>query len=175
MSDSTSSPPTSPVSRVPLWVKLTLFGSLALNLVVVGLVAGMMSRGGPDGRSGGPGREGATPFTQALDKDARRAISRDLKRSMRESAEGREIRRMRREDHAAALAVLRAPDFDAEAFVATLERQAGLTTQLATKGAEALSRHLQEISFEERLSYADRVEDVLKSAHKARKPGLRKE
>ncbi|MGX9357214.1 periplasmic heavy metal sensor [Roseobacteraceae bacterium S113] len=156
-----------PKTRVPVWVKIALVSSLALNLIVAGLVIGAVSQGGP-GKGPGMGRDGgATPFARALDKDDRRAVGREIRRSLRDGAGGAQME-ARRQGQSEALALLRAEEFDSDAFATVMARQADFTKTLAQTGSSVLSRHLGQMSYEERLDYADRVEEQLKKRRKPR-------
>ena len=69
-------PDKSTSARTPLWLRIIFFLSLALNLLVAGLVIGHMLGDGPDRRVPRVDRMGG-PMTFALSHEDRRAIGDD--------------------------------------------------------------------------------------------------
>ena len=160
--------------RTSLWVKITLFVSLALNLIILGLIAGVIARGGPIGdraMASASRAEFRTPFVRALEPEQRREVSRDIRRSLRDLRDdgGEGPRVMRAALHRDALEMLRAEDFDADAFGSLMAQQSEITKVFASAGAKALARHLGTLSRADRLAYADRVEIAIKNSPR-RKP-----
>lgn len=149
-----------PAFRTPRWLKITLFASLALNLIVLGLVGGVLASGGPKGAvQARMGNQGATAFVMGLEREDRREIGREIRKSFGKTGKGG--MKGRRGLHREALALLRAEDFDASAFQAVLAKQADSMTEVAVAGSVALTEHISDFTHEERLAYADRVEDAL--------------
>ena len=148
-----------PPKRSGRWLKLALFASLAINLAVVGLVAGAFLRGGPD-RPGGPGAESyARPYMSALPKEQRR----EMFRGVREDARGKvPDRRARRALYGDVLTALRAEPFDPAALKAAAQRQAEAGVTLLQATQTAWIDVVAGMSAEERAAYAQRVEDALK-------------
>ncbi len=94
--------------------------SLALNLAVVGMVAGAMLRDG-SGMRGAMVRDlGFGPFTEALSREDRRALRQAL---FERAPEIRQARQQRQEDLQALVAILRAEPFDAAALAAAMAEQ----------------------------------------------------
>lgn len=145
-----------PRTGAPRWMRWLLLASLALNLLVVGVVAGFAIKGGPDGRKGPPGGMGA--MHRAL-SDAERA---DLKRRMIREFRGRtEEREAVREELAALVELLRAEPFDASAAT---ERMAQVRTVFDGRVASAqalLVGYWSEMSAAGRAAYADRLEQEM--------------
>jgi uncharacterized membrane protein len=139
------------------WIRVLLVGSLAMNLLVVGLVAGVMVRGGPFG--GGPsGREPVTPYTRAIAETDRGALRRELGRALRNRDGTRgEVTAAYKE----ALSILRADPYDAAAMEAILRKQAELTDRRRRQGEAFLAGYLARMSIDERHAYADRLEDEI--------------
>lgn len=138
------------------WVKVVLFGSLALNLLVAGLAVGAFLHGPPN--HGGRDRDPALPFTRAFDEDQRR----DLRRALRNDFEthrgtGPGIV----EDYSRALDVLRAEPFDPEALRDLLEAQGARADERRKRGQAILAQALTDLTPEARRAYADRLEQEL--------------
>src|SRR6056297_1168972 len=72
--------------RTPLWLRLTLLGSLALNLLVIGAVAGAFVFGGPEHRALRDRGDPVPVFIRALDPTDRRALRQDLLENLRDRA-----------------------------------------------------------------------------------------
>ena len=77
-------PDKSTSARTPLWLRIIFFLSLALNLLVAGLVIGHMLGDGPDRRVPRVDRMGG-PMTFALSHEDRRAIGDALRKEYREN------------------------------------------------------------------------------------------
>ena len=145
--------PDGPASR---WVRVLLVGSLVLNLLFIGAVAGMAVGhwGRGDGRPGGPD-PGFGPFTDALTREDRQALKRELARKVPD------MRRMRAEmdgDMAAVAATLRRDPFDAAALRAALAQMRGRFQSRMEIGVDLLVGRLTEMSPDERRAFADRLE-----------------
>ncbi len=153
-----SDPVTSP--RQPGWLRIVLFASLAMNLLVIGLAVGVYSQGGPQRHGGAGGGDSGMrlPFVAAMETSERRALSRELRRELRGLRPDRGARRARYER---ALALLGADTFDAAAFGALLEDQRNLQHAQAQKGMELLLAHITAMSETERKAYAERLREVL--------------
>ncbi|KUF12170.1 periplasmic heavy metal sensor [Pseudoponticoccus marisrubri] len=142
------------------WLRIVLFASLALNLAVAGLVAGMLLSGGPrppDGRHK-PG-DAIFPYTRAFDEAQGRALRDNLRQAFREDWDG--VRRDLLDDYRAALEVLRAEPFDAQAMQALVEAQVARAEARRLRGQEVFLAMLEGMSPEDRRAYADRLEDHL--------------
>ncbi|KCV81525.1 hypothetical protein ATO10_11452 [Actibacterium atlanticum] len=141
------------------WGRLVLVISLALNLMVLGIVGGaVLSRGGPSG----PPRIDVLsfgPYTAALDQDGRRVLRREI------FAEGKgvgNVRKLLRQDFEAVLAALRATPFDAEATGVLMN----VPTDRIAGHADYVRQHVLELIMQmddaERAAYADRLEEKLR-------------
>lgn len=140
----------------PRWMRLLLVASLALNLLVVGVVAGFAIKGGPDGHSGPPGGMGA--MHRAL-SDAERA---DLKRRMiREFRDRKEDRAAVRREMAGLVELLRADAFDPAAAADRMARVRALFNGRVTAAQDLLIGYWIEMTPSERAAYADRLEQEM--------------
>lgn len=151
--------PTDPPKARP-WVKILLFASLALNLAVVGLVAGALLSG-PRDRDRNPILRdlGFGPFVSALPNADKRALTNALRE---QAGPFRENRRELRRSMEAILDALRQDPFDAEAFSALIEDQRRWILRRQDIGAEALVARISEMTPAERAAYADSLSERLR-------------
>ena len=147
--------------RMSRGIRIVLFLSLALNLLVVGLVAGFIFRGGPDGRPPKHVRDAVAPYTAALERGDRREIGRRIYRSLRAEGSREAMRAEMRAEYTKALTLLRAETFDADAFADVIARQTTRAADRQKFGQRELVRHLSEMTTEERRAYAQRVAEAL--------------
>ncbi len=132
--------------------------SLALNLAVVGMVAGAMLRDGPGMRGAMVRDLGFGPFTEALSHEDRRALRQAL---FERAPEIRQARQQRQEDLQALVAILRAEPFDAAALAAAMaEQEARMVGQLRL-GQTVLQERIAAMTPEARRGFAERLEDGL--------------
>lgn len=151
----TEDTPSTPKKR--RWLMPLLFTSLAVNLLIAGMVVGWSFS---DGRTDRPIRGVlGEPFVRALPDSARQAIRSDIER---ERGRIRESRVALRERVQAFLAALRSDPFVPEDVLRLLaeQRQVGIARQ--EFGEELLMRRLTEMTPEERGGYADRLEQQLR-------------
>ncbi|MFQ1701758.1 periplasmic heavy metal sensor [Loktanella agnita] len=132
--------------------RVVLVISLALNLAVVGLVAGAAI----SGRFGdGPPRNydfGLGPIARALEPDERRAIGAAMRRD--DSLRGMNMRARMRDT----LAALRAEPFDRVAVQALIEEQNARMGQLQRAAQAALLDQIAEMDPARRAAFADQLE-----------------
>lgn len=144
------------------WVLPLLFVSLALNLLVVGIVVGAMFQGGGkdrDGRPMGPARSVlGEPFVRALEPSDRVALGREIIANRDQLSENRSVLRSRVER---LLEQLREEEFDREAVSALLSEQRSLAVNRQEVGEVLLLNRLEDMSVEERRAYADRLGESL--------------
>lgn len=168
MTDLPPIPPEAPKSaRSPLWMRITLAASLAVNLLVVGVIVGsLVTRDGRgDGmRSPGALRDlGPIPFVVALEPEDRRGLIRAMRGEAASLSQNREELRARFE---AFLAALRADPFDASTVAGLLGEQRQIGAQRQAIGEKLLLERLSEMSTEERQAYADRLDKSLRRGSK---------
>ena len=140
-----------------LW-KIVFAFSLALNLAVIGLVAGVgfRSAGGKPPQSF---EFGLGPIGQALNKEQRRGIGRELRANanLRESG--------RPGPHgmvSAVIEILRADEFDPVALQVALDQPNERIKALQTAARAAFVAQVSEMSDEDRSAFADRIEESAK-------------
>jgi uncharacterized membrane protein len=152
-------PPPGGPSGTPRWVKLLLVVSLALNLAVAGLVAGVVLKSGGGGPRGAQVRDlGFGPFSEALGAEDREALRRGF---MERAPNLRELRQTLREDGAEVLAALRAEPFDPARLAAVLAGQGERIAKRLALGQDLLAQRIAEMTPEARAAFADRLEDSL--------------
>lgn len=155
-----------PASGASRGFKILLALSLAVNMAVLGVVAGSALKMRHDG-----GRPAATrdmafgPFAEALSRDQRRALFKGM------AERGSNLRAAREEfrsDVAALAASLRRSPFDAEEFRSLLMRQGARVEARADEGREALADLLATMPEAERIEFADRLERAMEKRRRPR-------
>ncbi|MEO0938575.1 MAG: periplasmic heavy metal sensor [Pseudomonadota bacterium] len=151
-----------PRRRTPLWLRITLAVSLALNLLIVGMVVGVFVRfgGGPPPRAA---VDFAVPYVRALAPAQRRAVFRDV-RARGEDAPMRRAARAR--SYATVVEALRAQPFDPAALKALVRAQAEGAAQLQRTAQAAWLGLVAQMSDAERAAYADRVAEFAQRPRK---------
>ncbi|WP_424969536.1 periplasmic heavy metal sensor [Dinoroseobacter sp. S76] len=146
-------------SRAPRpWL---LYGSLALNLLVIGLVVGAVLGGGPRGPGGKPlFIDSPIPLIRALDDTTRDTLKAALDDHRSKSAGGP---RARVRQTRALLDTLRSTPFDPAAFETLLTSQSEAMAARNAAGRAALTGAIAQMSDAERSAYADRIEEVLRA------------
>lgn len=146
-------------------LRIALALSVALNLAVVGMVAGAIFRDGPSMRDAMVRDLGFGPYSEALSPEDRKAMRKAL---FARAPEIRDTRRLMLEDSRALLALLRADPFDAAGLTARMDGQhARLANQLRL-GQDVLQEFILTMSPEARRSFADRLEKGLRHHGKDR-------
>ena len=150
--------------KTGLWLRVVLFASLAINLLIVGMVAGAMLRGGP----GPPARAradvaffdlGNGPIGRALSHDSRRQIGRGMEARQPDLRANREAVR---QQYGALVQALRAEPFDAELVDAIISQQQHHLLARQDIGKRLLVGHVAEMSAAERAEYANRLDRFLR-------------
>jgi uncharacterized membrane protein len=148
-------------------MRLLLVASLALNLLVVGLVAGWALRHGGDRHP--PRLEMAGgPLTRALSPEDRHEIAREMRETWRAADGGRADLR---DNYDALVADLRAVPFDANQVADRMRQHRARFAVRFEMGQEVLVRHLTEMSDADRRAYADRLEERIQAYRGARARG----
>ena len=144
-----STPDVTPKKRLP-WSKIILVISLAVNLLIAGLVAGAFFG---EKRDRGPAMRdlGLGPFFQALSREDRR----ELGAKMREqSGSFQQNRAELREKFESFLAALHAEPFDRAEIERLIAEQRAHLTDRQAMGQKLLLDRLEEMSASERVQYA---------------------
>lgn len=175
MSDKDTGTGSGPVSGTRLWVRLVLFASLAVNMLVIGAVVGTvaMHGGGPDDRRRPPRADQiAGPLTHALDHEERREIGRAIRSEYRK---GRPSRGAMKAEYDAVIQALRTEPFDATAVRDSFERQQAYAVDRMKIGQGILLDKLVAMTPEQRAAFADRLEDGLTRFDEGRGKGKGKD
>lgn len=150
-------------------VRIALLVSLALNLLVVGAMAGaFLRKGGPEARMDrGPGASSyGMPYMRALSKDDRRLVGESIRAR---GLDRKEQRAVRRALFAEGLSALRADPFQPEALRAALEKQVAAATKGLQVSQEAWFDHVVAMTPQARAAYADRLEEGLNRRRKGKR------
>lgn len=141
-------------------MRILLVASLALNLLIVGLVAGAMLGGHRDhGRDPALRDLGFGPFIAALPPDDRAALRDALRR---EAGALRANRAEMRAIFDAFLSGLRADPFDAAALRRVVEDQQAKIGERQALGRELLWQRIEAMDSAERRAYADALQRKLR-------------
>ncbi|WP_163849375.1 periplasmic heavy metal sensor [Pseudooceanicola aestuarii] len=144
--------------RGPALTKGLLFLSLALNLLVAGLVAGALLKGEPKKNARHHDRSGG-PLTLALDGEERRAIGREIGRQTRPDRPSMDEVRA---EYDAVLQALRATPYRPDAVRQSLENQTDFVVRRQQAATAALLNHIDAMTEAERMAYAQRLEEGLR-------------
>jgi hypothetical protein len=159
--------PDKTVALVPFWLRVVLGVSLALNLLVLGLVGGTMVRyGGLDGMRPPPRSVGAALF-RALPGEDRRALwdrsyampmanGMSMSENMPKGHHARQMAQAR-----AVSAALRVTPFDRQALAAILQEQAVRREGLQQSVQQAWLDRVADMTDEERLAYSTRLDHAM--------------
>lgn len=138
----------------PGW-RLLMLASLALNLVVAGLVIGSFLTHGPPGRGPGPRDFAFGPYTYALTPEDRRAIFEAMRRQRGDLPPPRELMAAERRELAAAL---RREPFDPAALRTVLDSQRQRADERFQLGQSLLVERMSALSPAAREAMAARLE-----------------
>lgn len=146
-------PPVAAKPKTGKAVRIALAVSVALNLAVIGIVAGALLRDGPRGRfirelDFGPYGEAFSPADRAAMRDA--FLSRDVNM--------RDMRDQMRSEGAALVALLRAETLDLSKLSALMQAQQGRMLDRIDLGRELVAERIAAMSAQERRAFADRLE-----------------
>ncbi|WP_162848067.1 periplasmic heavy metal sensor [Litoreibacter halocynthiae] len=159
-------------TRTPKRVKVALAISLAINVLVVGVIVGAVLHGGNRDRSSFDKRGGDTAaigiYGRALEKPDRRAIGQRLRDGR--ATRGQEIRAELGEMVREASDLLKQTPFDKGAFSDVLLRQQGLIKGRSDAMQDALVEQIAAMSPEQRAEYAERLEELLERGGRRGKP-----
>ena len=158
-------------SRTPRWVKIVLVLSLAFNLLIVGIAAGGFAgkdrkgghRGGPD-RISVPGDLAPRAFIAAIPMEDRHDLATAFRDRVRPEEGRREELRARVQS---LLVALRAEPFDPTAISVLMMEQRSAILERQEKGQAVFLEYLTDLSAEERLAFAEKLE---KSIRRSQRP-----
>ncbi|MGH1415439.1 MAG: periplasmic heavy metal sensor [Pelagimonas sp.] len=149
-------------------LRVVLFVSLALNLVVVGLVAGLAFKGGPPTRGVSRSADPVMPYSRAFTEDQRKELRGALRRSFAPSDRERSGEGMA-ESYREAVQVLREDPFDRARLEIVINRQRALAEKRHGNGNGILGQYLDAMTPADRAAYADRLEEEVERLSKRRK------
>lgn len=154
--------------RLKRW-RRAFYASLAVNLLVLGVVGGAILKGPPPPHMAGD--PGFGPYGAALDDNDRKA----LKRAFRNRETGiRTLRASMARDRQAVLQALRAAPFDpADLDAALLTQRNNISAQIDF-GQKILRDRLVEMTVTERRAFADRLEHSMDRKAHGGHPGERR-
>lgn len=143
------------------WLYPVLFVSLALNLLIAGIVVGWAASHRDDRRPDYGAVRGLVgePFLKALPDDQRRAMMQDVLRDAPRIRESRESLRGRLE---AFLAALRAEPYQSEVVAKLLKDQRDVALKRLDIGERLLLERLDSMTSEQRDDYANALERSFK-------------
>jgi uncharacterized membrane protein len=148
----------SPRPATATWVKVVLALSLAINLAILGVVAGAWIKVGPDRAAGAPRDLSFGPFSEALSREDRRALRSAF---MDRSPEIRASRQAARAEFDALVIALRAEPFDPAALSPVLAAIEQRNVDRLTLGRTLIEERIIAMSAADRLAFAARLEDGL--------------
>lgn len=150
------------------WMRVLLVVSLAVNLAVVGVVAGWALRhGGHHGHHPSRLDMAGGPLTRALSDEDRRAIGQRMREVWRERGGNRAGIRS---SFDALVVDLRAVPFDPDRVAERMREQREGFAARFEMGQQVLIAHLAAMSDADRAAYADRLEARIKD-YRARRSG----
>lgn len=139
-------------------LKVALFVSLALNLLLVGLIVGAMAAGHRQGGRMMARDVGFGPLTTALTREDRGA----LRQSFVQANPGRDAdRAAMASDFSAMVAALKRDPWDQAAVMAALTRQGARSQVRFEQGRDILLAHIAKMTAAERSAFATRIEKAL--------------
>lgn len=146
------------------WIRPVLFVSLAINLLVVGAVAGIFLRHDPSARERGayskPLRDlGYGPFGSAFSKSDRYEIGRAM---LARDGDLKTNRDEVRQQFLGLLGLLRATPYDADAVQEIVESQRSKLNERQIIGQQVFLDRINAMSDKERASFARRLEKSLR-------------
>lgn len=144
--------------KTPLWMRLTLFVSVALNVLVIGAAVGFVLTDGPDRRPDRGRTDFGSFYMRSLSDADRRALRRDFESGLQRQGRDRGAFIM---DLRATLDTLRASPFDQDAFVSAMAEQSGARVQREEMGRQILANRIAAMTDAERAAYADQLEERL--------------
>lgn len=152
-------PTTLPAAQPPArnGLKIALAVSVALNLAVVGMIAGAWIKGGGHGR-GMPHEMSFGPFSEALGPEDRSAIRRAL---LDHAKDFRTNSQEAKAEFQTLLLALRASPFDPAAMQSALAAIETRTAGRLALGRSLIENRIVEMSETDRLAFADRLENGL--------------
>ncbi|MBV1693965.1 MAG: periplasmic heavy metal sensor [Hyphomicrobiales bacterium] len=140
-----------PRTRTPRWLIVALVVSLALNLLIIGAVAGAMLRFAGGGRWAAPPGNNAIGFIASLPPERRREL---VSRLTQPPQQVMMLRREMRQAARARAEAIAAEPFDRQRLVTAQQRFAEAETRLRARIGEIMIEAAQNMTPEERRRFA---------------------
>ena len=140
-------------------LRVLLFASLALNLLVGGMVLGAVLSHQSDDRHRSPRMsQPGGPLTAALSMEDRRDVGRELRRAIRAE---RAIQGDTLTEFDSVIAALNSEPYDSNELKRALEAHFQWAERRMERGVDILLKQFDEMSEEGRSAYAERLKEVL--------------
>lgn len=147
---------TTQTRRAPRWMKVLLALSLALNLLIIGVIAGAVSRGGSKETARLMRDVSFGPYTMALTREDRR----EMRRAIRSQDKAFD-RAGARENFRNFLVVLQAEELDLDQLERVFDTQIALAQTRQGIGKTVLLNQIAGMSVEERRVFAERLQEEI--------------
>jgi uncharacterized membrane protein len=154
-------PPAPSTSPTPArnWTRIVMVGSLAINLMFLGILGGDFLRGGPGNRAAMVRELNFGPLTEAMSKKDRNTLRRAFAENAPDLADQRQGMR---KDLSEMLGLLRAEVFDRAAMDAVFVRQLDRSMARLHVGQKVVLDLVSAMTTKERADFADRLEQTMK-------------
>ena len=154
-----TTPPAAGPAPTGRGIRIALAVSVALNLGILAMGAGMLWHGGPGGHGDMVRDLNFGPFTEALSPDDRHALRQSF---MTRLPDFRAERQRMRTDAEAVLAALRAEPFDPAALTRAMGTMQDHMRERMDTGSQMIEDMLAAMTPEARAAFADRLEASLR-------------
>ncbi|MEM8787368.1 MAG: periplasmic heavy metal sensor [Pseudomonadota bacterium] len=152
----------------PRWAKVALTASVALNLAVVGIVAGAVIRGPNVGHmAANLPIDGFRGISRAMPSEDRAALREDVRANR---ADFRAAHRALRRSRAEFLTALRTEPFSPETVAEVFDTQAEVWNGLGQASRQILIERIAAMTPEARAAFADNLEKSLRRRHRSDRP-----
>ena len=151
-----------------IW-KIIFAISMALNIAVLGAIGGAalrFSKGPLTGKAYSKDRQIGSVYIRALSRDQRRKLGRQV---LDLEIENKDSRANIAAGFQEAIRILRSDVFEKEAFEAVVEAHATRSNQRLKNAQGILLSYIISMSFEQRSTYADRIEKALNRGVKSKR------
>ncbi len=149
---------TDPKTTSTKWKNWLLIGSLALNLAIIGLLAGLWLRGPGDNRGKPPPQADLLrELVRAVPKDHRGELRRDLGSKQQEMRAFRTTMKNRRNE---LVQVLVDPQFDISQVVAIFDDHRLILSRITSGGHEIIIRRIEAMTAQERAVFAQNIQSI---------------
>ena len=137
-------------------VKVVLIVSLALNMLVLGMVGGMMYHGGPITKAMSAQMTAYGPLTRALSREDRAMIGQTMRSEL---GDARQSRQKRAAGIKALKTALMADDYNSDTVHQLIVELQDIGLKRYTLGQRLLHERLDTMNDEERRAFANRLEE----------------